>query len=163
MKSPTPFSALTKAKAIKVVEAMAKSVPRGDRSITLHGSWSGRRFVIFNATASPTSIAKPIADVENLSLTLPFANDWEAVSRACAAFGATVAALFRKRKVFENVADNAGVIHSAHAYHHVSLCGHRGPWGEGHVVGVEVPVTCASCAKIAATMPAFRARYHPLR
>jgi hypothetical protein len=122
-------------------------------SIVLHGEWQARRFVVGKIGAGENVVTAAVPDAKGLTLTLPIVDDWSFYVRECASFGASIASLYRKRKVFEIVSG-----HIVAEFHHVALCGFRGPWIDGE----NAAQTCPTCAKIAETRPNFRARYHPL-
>lgn len=153
----TPFSALKKTSAARFTRTLSTNTA-GVESLRFLGQWVDRRFVIANLEPADL-VTEPIHDLEALSLTLPIVTDPAYYVRECSRFGAVIAAMFRKRKSFENVVGADGYGHVVHAFHHVALCGHRGPWGE---TKSEFAGACTDCQRVAATRPNFRARMHPL-
>ena len=126
--------------------------------LLITGAWANRRFVIAAAKAAKTSIVKAQLDIEAGTLTFPLDIAPEEFATACRSLGGRVERLQRDRNDhFEIVGDFAGVEHTVHAYHHVSICGSRGPWNTDQVRSSP----CPACALAAATKPKHRARYHP--
>ena len=126
--------------------------------LVITGAWVNRRFVIAAATAAKASVAKAQLDIEAGTLSFPLNIDPGEFATACRSLGASVERLQRDRSNhFEIVGDFAGVEHTVHAYHHVSICGSRGPWNTDQVRSSP----CPACALAAATKPKHRARYHP--
>lgn len=122
------------------------------------GDWHQRRFVIAALTRAKSSIPEPRPDIEAETLTIPLGIGPEALATACRSFGARVERRQRDlANIFENVGDFAGMTHTVHAYHHISLCGSKGPWTTGLVSSS----SCSACARAAATKPKHRARYAP--
>lgn len=154
---PIPFSAVKKAGAERFTRTL-RSNTAGVESLRFRGAWRDRRFVI-DSLEPAASVTEPAHDLESLTLTLPLVVDPGYYVRECARFGAVVAAIFRKQKVFENVLGADGYGHVVHSFHHVALCGHKGPWGESKS---EFAGACTDCLKVATTRPNHRARMHPL-
>ena len=152
-----PFSALTKVGAAAFTRTLSSNTA-GVKSLRFRGEWQDRRFVI--AGLEPAAIVTaPLHDIENMTLTLPVVTDPTYYVRECARFGAIVASIFRKRKVFENAVGADGYGHVVHAFHHVALCQYRGPWNESKA---PFAGACVACQQVAATPPNYRARMHPL-
>ena len=152
-----PFSALKKTSAARFTRTLSTNTA-GVESLRFLGQWVDRRFVIANLEPADL-VTEAHHDLETLSLTLPIVADPAYYVRECSRFGAIVASIFRKRKVFENAVGADGYGHVVHAFHHVALCQYRGPWNESKA---QFAGACVACRQVAATPPNYRARMHPL-
>ena len=128
------------------------------QSIRFVGAWHQRRFVV-DSIEPADLVCEAVHDVEGLTLTLPVVADPDFYVRACARFGAVVAAAFRKRGGFENVVGPDSKGHVVHVFHHVALCGFKGPWS---VSKSPFAGACVDCQRVASTRPKHRAPMHPL-
>lgn len=152
-----PFSALTKAGSTRFTGTLFTNRALTP-SIRFVGAWRDRRFVIVNLEPADPVVAAH-HDLEGLTLTLPVVADADYYVRECARFGAVVAAAFRKRGEFENIVGSDSKGHIVHAFHHVALCGFKGPWS---ISKSSFAGACADCQRVASTPPAHRALMHPL-
>ncbi len=157
------FSSMTPQRAAAWLgkPSMAKLRATGAVSgLVITGAWINRRFVIAAASAAKSSVTKAHLDTEAGTLSFPLDIDPEEFATVCRSLGARVERLQRDRNDrFENVGDCDGVEHTVHAYHHVSMCGAKGPWDTGSMPSS----SCSACAHAVATKPKHRARYHPTR
>jgi hypothetical protein len=150
----TAFSSVKKGKAMSFCQRLNDNKGANFHSVVFRGCWKDRRFVIEKILISEDHVTEAVSNSKDLTLTLPIVDDWDYYLREFARFGASISALYRKQKLFENVGG-----HIIHAYHHVALCGARGPWAG---VPLTLAVTCEMCANVANSVPKYRARYHPL-
>lgn len=141
----------------------ATSQKAGVNAFTFHGVWQGRRFLLQTITVPkliPTISVTKDLDNGTLTLTKECLSDPSSILSAMRSFGAAVARHRQRNGSFEIAEGFDRELHHVPAFHHVALCGHKGPWPDNVHEGI--PVTCPSCAKIAATKPQYRARYHPM-
>lgn len=161
MNIATAFSSVTLKQAKAWLHQLAPARESGRATgVVFIGDWAPsdkpRRFVI--AALSPTKdpITEPIFDIEGMTLTVPIAIAPEAFWRACLSFGGRVERRQRDlQNTFDFVGDSAGVGHTVHAYHHMAICGAKGPW----TTGLTPSSKCSNCARVAATKPKHRVRY----
>ena len=156
----TAFSSVTLKQARAWIAQLAPARDKGATGVMFVGDWipsdKPRRFVIAALLPRKSPIAEPIFDIEGMTLTVPIGIAPEAFHKACLSFGARVERRQRDlRDTFDFVGDSAGIGHTVHAYHHVAICGSKGPW----TIGLTPSSKCANCARVAATTPKHRARY----
>lgn len=159
------FSAMSVPAATRLAAGLVRASELGvTGGLQLIGSWRNRRFVV--SAMQPVYghlTAAPLEDLESLSLTLPLGADASTIARETRRFGARVERLVRDQcnhfEVVPSLGDTES--HVVHAYHHVALCGHRGPWPEASEAGGTDRERCQLCHDISATAPNHRARYHP--
>ena len=151
------FAAMTKAGSARFTNTLFTNRALV-QSIRFVGAWHQRRFVV-DSIEPADLVCEAVHDLEGLTLTLPVVADPDFYVRACARFGAVVAAAFRKRGGFENVVGSDAKGHVVHAFHHVALCGFKGPWSfsKSPFAGA-----CVDCQRVASTPPKHRASMHPL-
>jgi len=138
---------------------LASRLPESANGIRLHGAWLQRRFVIVRYSHPPTRVEQPLAHIDADELDLPTGLAPERFVAEARSFGMRIEALRRRIKTFEIEEDVDGVSHIVHAFHHIAVCGFRGPWPHGPAV-VSTP-TCQTCLIASAIRPVFRARFHP--
>lgn len=162
MSTTTAFSSVTLKQARAWIAQLAPAKDKGATGVMFVGDWipsdKPRRFVIAALLPRKAPISEPIFDIEGMTLTVPISIAPEAFHKACLSFGARVER--RQRDLadrFDFVGDSAGVGHTVHAYHHVSICGSKGPW----TIGLTPSSKCDRCASVAATKPKHRVRYAP--
>ena len=156
------FSALATDRATKLAVGFAQAATAGVSGVQFVGAWQARRFVIKNLVAIYVSVNEVTFDTEAGTLTLPIGADANTIVTECRRFGGRVERIKRDRNNhFELVATNENeTVHIVHAFHHVALCGSRGPWTSSFSIsngGDE----CVRCRKFAVTKPEHRARWHP--
>ena len=98
---------------------------------------------------------------EKFTLTLPIGAEKETIVRESRRFGGRVERQQGDRnKHFDFVNGENETVHMVHAFHHVALCGFKGPWGSSFTnpSGGE---GCLRCLDVASTKPAYRARWPP--
>lgn len=148
-----PFAALTLAKATK----LAKGVPGAQHGYRMQGDWQHRRFVIDGLTLAPDVVLRPVANMDSLTLDLPLNLRAAEYINECRRFGMSVESAFRRNRYFETAGDIDGVMHIVHSFHHVAVCGFKGPWSDcSHYT----PPTCQTCLLESEILPQYRARYH---
>ena len=133
--------------------------------VTFVAAWCGRKLCILKIERELLPVTQPSHDIEGLRLRLPIVDDPAYYVRECMKFGSSVASAYRKVRVFERVLGSDGAVHIAHAYHHVCLCGHRGPFDADGDVVFEIDSSarmCSACDEDASKPKSFRARYHPI-
>lgn len=161
------FSAMGEVKASRFATGLRKLADMGPHGVVLSGAWCNRRFVIVGGRPSYEPVAGPSFDFAALTLTLPVPCDADAIVRECRRFGGQVERAFRDRHrgEFEVVSSSSGgPRHIVHRYHHVALCGSKGPWlgDSSHVFLDGGVVDCDACRTISCTKPVYAARFHPL-
>ena len=149
-------------RATKLAVGFAQAATAGVSCVQFVGAWQARRFVIENLVAIYGSVNELIFDTEAMTLTLPIGADADTIVSECRRFGGRIERIKRDRNNrFELVASIENeTLHLIHAFHHVALCGSRGPWPPSFSIsngGEE----CARCQMVAATKPEHRARWHP--
>ena len=153
---------MTTDRAAKLAKGFALAATASVSGIEFVGAWQARRFVIENLIAIYGSVNEVTSDTEAGTLTLPIGADANTIVTECRRFGGRVERIQRDRNNhFELVATIENeTVHIVHAFHHVALCGSRGPWPSSFSMsngGDE----CVRCRSIAATKPEHRARWHP--
>jgi hypothetical protein len=154
------FSGMTLQLASKLLEGptMAKLRTTEIPGLVAVGEWQSRRFVVAAFRPADTQIASPRPNVDDATLGFQLSISAAAFVQACRSFGARVER--RQRDAhdrFEVVGDFDGVAHTVHAFHHVALCGAKGPWPADGLMRTG----CAACRALAFKVPNHRARYHP--
>ena len=149
-------------RATKLVVGFAQAATAGVSCVQFVGAWQARRFVIENLVAIYGSVNEVTSDTEAGTLTLPIGADANTIVTECRRFGGRVERIQRDRNNrFELVANTENeTVQIVHAFHHVALCGSRGPWYSSFSMsngGDE----CVRCRKVALTKPEHRARWHP--
>ncbi|MEG0922876.1 MAG: hypothetical protein RSD57_17355 [Comamonas sp.] len=164
MITDTAFSSVTLKQATDWLAQLILGKRLGRTAVTFVGDWapysSPRRFVIAGISTPKTSITMPTPNIEAQTISIPLDIAAEDLYSELRRFGARVER--RQRDLnnrFDFVGDSAGVGHTVHAYHHVALCGSKGPW----VLGLTSSTKCPDCVSVAATKPKHRARYVPLQ
>jgi hypothetical protein len=153
-----PFTSLTRVRAKVFAQRISAQtlVP----SFKIFGRWHCRRFIVDRIEAGKEVVFEPVPDYSTLALTVPVSDDPEYYINELKRFGATVESRARKERAFQFVTGGDDQRHMIHSYHHIALCGHRGPWPES-ANPVADSVTCIACAIKAISIPPYRARYHP--
>ena len=146
----------------KLAKGFALAATASVSGIEFVGAWQARRFVIENLIAIYGSVNEVTSNTEAGTLTLPIGADANTIVTECRRFGGRVERIQRDRNNhFELVATTENeTVHIVHAFHHVALCGSRGPWPASFSMsngGDE----CVRCRMVASTKPAHRARWHP--
>ena len=161
------FSSMSKRKASALAVRLGQLADEGVCGLVLLGAWRNRRFVIDGGRAAGERVRTLSFDAVALTLTLPTDADADAIVCECRRFGGQVERAFRERHrgEFEMVcASEGGPRHIVHRYHHVALCGCRGPWPDH---SSPAPFEndgdeCAECRTISRTKPSHATRFHPL-
>ena len=156
------FSSMSVERATKLAKGFALAATASVSGIEFVGAWQARRFVIENLIAIYANVNEVTFDTEAMTLTLPIGADANTIVSECRRFGGRVERIQRDRNNrFELVATiENDTLHLIHAFHHISLCGSRGPWQSSisRTIGGQ---ECVRCRMVASTKPAHRARWHP--
>jgi hypothetical protein len=161
------FSSMSKRKASALASRLRQLADMDACGLVLLGGWRNRRFVIVAGRAAGEHVGILSCDVVALTLTLPTEADADAIVRQFRQFGGQVERAFRERcrGEFETVpASEGGPRHIVHRYHHVALCGCRGPWPDHSSPALfeSDGDECAECRAISRTKPSHATRFHPL-
>lgn len=155
----TAFSAVTEKQVIAWLQQLAPARLKIG-AVMFVGAWipsdKPRRFVIAALIPQKSAPAEPVADLVEETLIVPLSIRPADLLKAFRSFGARVER--RQRDLidkFDFVGDSAGVGHTVHAFHHVAICGAKGPW----IIGLLPSSKCHDCARVAATTPKHRVRY----
>lgn len=153
---------MTTDRAAKLAKGFAQAATAGVSCVQFVGAWQVRRFVIENLIAIYGRGNEVTSDTEAGTLTLPIGADANTIVTECRRFGGRVERIQRDRNNhFELVATNENeTVHIVHAFHHVALCGSRGPWTSSFSMS-NAGEECVRCRSIAATKLEHRARWHP--
>jgi hypothetical protein len=152
------FSAVTAAIGDQFSIRMEKARDLQLKGICIQGGWRNRRFQILEFKPCSGLITEPTLDIEGLQLLIPLDITSKCFVSACRSFGAKAERAFRdKHDHFERVADSMARVHTIHAYHHVALCQHKGPWPNTTDSAGGYP--CVRCSEHEKLVPAHRARY----
>ena len=156
------FSAMTTDRAAKLAKGFALAATASVSGIEFVGAWQARRFVIENLIAIYANGNEVTYDTEAGTLTLPIGADANTIVTECRRFGGRVERIQRDRNnhfVLVATIENE-TVHIVHAFHHVALCGSRGPWPSSFSMN-NAGEECVRCRMVASTKPAHRARWHP--
>lgn len=123
------FSSLSVERAAKLAKGFALAATAGVSGIEFVGAWQARRFAIENLIAIYGSGNELTFDTEAGTLMLPIGADANTIVTECRRFGGRVERIQRDRNNrFELVATVENeTLHLIHAFHHIALCGSRGP------------------------------------
>ena len=153
---------MTTDRAAKLAKGFAQAATAGVSCVQFVGAWQVRRFVIENLIAIYGRGNEVTSDTEAGTLTLPIGADANTIVSECRRFGGRVERIQRDRNNrFELVATiENDTLHLIHAFHHIALCGSRGPWQSSisRTIGGQ---ECVRCRMVASMKPAHRARWHP--